>query len=183
MSARTSPSRSRSWRSPPCPIGCSGIYYINVASQILFFAVFALGLNVLVGYAGLVSLGHAGLFGISAYATGYMLQLGYGHTRGDPGRAGHRHGLDGGLCRAVAARDRHRLHHDHAGAGRNPVGPRLSLDQPDRRRQRHQRADAAGAVRLFADGADHVLLHDADHFPGLGRRWWRSSCARRSAPR
>jgi branched-chain amino acid transport system permease protein len=56
-----------------------GIYYINVASQILFYAIFALGLNVLVGYAGLVSLGHAGLFGISAYATGYMLHAGYGH--------------------------------------------------------------------------------------------------------
>ena len=47
-----------------------------MASQILFYAVFALGLNVLVGYAGLVSLGHAGLFGVSAYAAGYMLQLG-----------------------------------------------------------------------------------------------------------
>ena len=56
-----------------------GIYYINVASQILFYAVFALGLNVLVGYAGLVSLGHAGLFGVTAYAVGYMLQLGFGH--------------------------------------------------------------------------------------------------------
>jgi branched-chain amino acid transport system permease protein len=62
------------------PFWMGGVYYINVASQILFFAVFALGLNVLVGYAGLVSLGHAGLFGIAAYATGYMLQLGYGHT-------------------------------------------------------------------------------------------------------
>ena len=57
----------------------SGIYYINVASQILFYAIFALGLNVLVGYAGLVSLGHAGLFGVTAYVTGYMLQLGLGH--------------------------------------------------------------------------------------------------------
>ena len=38
--------------------------------------VFALGLNVLVGYAGLVSLGHAGLFGIAAYAAGFMLQRG-----------------------------------------------------------------------------------------------------------
>ena len=56
-----------------------GIYYVNVASQILFYAIFALGLNVLVGYAGLVSLGHAGLFGITAYTTGYMLQLGLGH--------------------------------------------------------------------------------------------------------
>lgn len=62
------------------PFWMPGIYYINVASQILFYAVFALGLNVLVGYAGLVSLGHAGLFGIAAYATGYMLQLGYGHS-------------------------------------------------------------------------------------------------------
>jgi branched-chain amino acid transport system permease protein len=61
------------------PLWMPGIYYINVGSQILFYAVFALGLNVLVGYAGLVSLGHAGLFGISAYATGYMLQLGAGH--------------------------------------------------------------------------------------------------------
>jgi branched-chain amino acid transport system permease protein len=62
------------------PFWMGGVYYINVASQILLFAIFALGLNVLVGYAGLVSLGHAGLFGIAAYATGYMLQLGYGHS-------------------------------------------------------------------------------------------------------
>jgi branched-chain amino acid transport system permease protein len=62
------------------PFWASGVYYINVSSQILFYAIFALGLNVLVGYAGLVSLGHAGLFGIAAYATGYMLQIGAGHT-------------------------------------------------------------------------------------------------------
>jgi branched-chain amino acid transport system permease protein len=61
------------------PYWMPGIYYINVSSQILFYAIFALGLNVLVGYAGLVSLGHAGLFGVTAYATGYMLQLGLGH--------------------------------------------------------------------------------------------------------
>jgi branched-chain amino acid transport system permease protein len=61
------------------PYWMTGIYYINVASQILFYAIFALGLNVLVGYAGLVSLGHAGLFGVTAYATGYILQLGFGH--------------------------------------------------------------------------------------------------------
>jgi branched-chain amino acid transport system permease protein len=61
------------------PYWMTGIYYINVSSQILFYAIFALGLNVLVGYAGLVSLGHAGLFGVTAYATGYMLELGFGH--------------------------------------------------------------------------------------------------------
>jgi branched-chain amino acid transport system permease protein len=62
------------------PYWMPGDYYVNVSSQILFSAIFALGLNILVGYAGLVSLGHAGLLGIAAYATGYMLQAGYGHT-------------------------------------------------------------------------------------------------------
>ena len=62
------------------PLWMSGIYYVNVASQVLIYAVFALGLNILAGYGGLVSLGHAGLFGISCYATAYLLQLGYGHT-------------------------------------------------------------------------------------------------------
>ena len=35
------------------PYWMTGVYYVNVASQILFYAVFALGLNVLVGYGGL----------------------------------------------------------------------------------------------------------------------------------
>jgi len=61
------------------PYWMHGDYYINVSSQILFSAIFALGLNILAGYGGLVSLGHAGLFGIAAYATGYMLQAGFGH--------------------------------------------------------------------------------------------------------
>jgi len=62
------------------PYWMPGVYYLNVSSQILFYAIFALGLNILAGYGGLVSLGHAGLFGIAAYATGYMLQAGFGHT-------------------------------------------------------------------------------------------------------
>jgi branched-chain amino acid transport system permease protein len=57
-----------------------GVYYINVSSQILFYAIFALGLDILVGYAGLTSLGHAALFGITSYAVGYILALGVGHT-------------------------------------------------------------------------------------------------------
>jgi branched-chain amino acid transport system permease protein len=42
--------------------------------------VFAIGLNIIAGYGGLVSLGHAGLFGIASYATGYALQHGFGHA-------------------------------------------------------------------------------------------------------
>lgn len=61
------------------PYWMSGNYYINVTSQILFYSIFALGLNVLAGYGGLISLGHAGLLGITAYAVAYTLQAGFGH--------------------------------------------------------------------------------------------------------
>jgi len=60
-------------------------FYINIASQILLFAVFALALNVLVGYAGLVSLGHAGLFAVAGYAAALLLKAGYGHLIADTG--------------------------------------------------------------------------------------------------
>ena len=60
------------------PYWMPGIYYVNVASQILLYAVFALGLNVLVGYAGLVSLGHAAFFGTGAYTAGILAANGWG---------------------------------------------------------------------------------------------------------
>jgi branched-chain amino acid transport system permease protein len=61
------------------PLWVGNDYYINIASQILLYAVFALGLNVLVGYGGLVSLGHAGLFGIAAYAGAIAINSGDNH--------------------------------------------------------------------------------------------------------
>lgn len=61
------------------PLWVGNTYYVNVASQILLYAVFALGLNVLVGYGGLVSLGHAGLFGIAAYAGALLINSGDNH--------------------------------------------------------------------------------------------------------
>lgn len=45
----------------------AGEYYINLATQILIAAVFAASLNLLVGYAGLPSLGHAAWLGLAAY--------------------------------------------------------------------------------------------------------------------
>jgi len=65
------------------PIWVGNPYYINISSQILLFAIFALALNVLVGYGGLVSLGHAGLFATAGYAGALMLQAGYGHLAAD----------------------------------------------------------------------------------------------------
>lgn len=43
------------------------LFYINLLSEILILAIFALGLNILVGYTGLVSLGHAAFFGVGGY--------------------------------------------------------------------------------------------------------------------
>ncbi len=61
------------------PLWIGNSYYINIASQILLWAVLALALNVLVGYAGLVSLGHAGLFAMAGYAAALLLDAGHGH--------------------------------------------------------------------------------------------------------
>lgn len=60
------------------PFWIGNNYYINIAAQILIYAILALGLNVLVGYAGLVTLGHAGLFGIAAYAGAILINAGHG---------------------------------------------------------------------------------------------------------
>jgi branched-chain amino acid transport system permease protein len=67
------------------PFWVGGTYYVNISSQILLYAIFALGVNVLAGYAGLVSLGHAGLFGVSAYSAAKLLSAGYGHAAADIG--------------------------------------------------------------------------------------------------
>jgi branched-chain amino acid transport system permease protein len=46
--------------------------YLSLASQVAITALFALSLDLLVGYAGLVSLGHAAFFGIGAYGVGLL---------------------------------------------------------------------------------------------------------------
>ncbi|MDE2228730.1 MAG: branched-chain amino acid ABC transporter permease [Alphaproteobacteria bacterium] len=43
-------------------------YYYRVAALVWISAIAAVGLNIFMGYAGQVSLGHAGFFGIGAYA-------------------------------------------------------------------------------------------------------------------
>ena len=61
------------------PMWIGNSYYVNIATQMLIYATLALALNVLVGYAGLVTLGHAALFGIAAYAGAVLINDGYGH--------------------------------------------------------------------------------------------------------
>lgn len=56
----------------------AGPYFISLMCEILIFAILTSGLNLLVGYTGLVSLGHAAFLGIGAYVTAILsLLLGY----------------------------------------------------------------------------------------------------------
>jgi branched-chain amino acid transport system permease protein len=49
-------------------------FYTFLVNDIVIWALFATSLNVLVGYTGLVSFGHAAYFGIGAYATGLLMK-------------------------------------------------------------------------------------------------------------
>jgi branched-chain amino acid transport system permease protein len=58
----------------------AGDFYINLASQILIAAIFALSLNLLVGFGGMTSLGHASYLGVAAYISALMTtRYGFGH--------------------------------------------------------------------------------------------------------
>jgi len=54
------------------------VYYskflINYMTQILILALFAVSLNLLVGYTGMISFGHAAYYGVGAYSVGILLQ-------------------------------------------------------------------------------------------------------------
>ena len=52
--------------------------YLSLASQIAITALFALSLDIILGYAGIVSLGHAAFFGIGAYSAGLLSKFGWG---------------------------------------------------------------------------------------------------------
>jgi len=52
--------------------------YLVLGSQILIVALFALSLDLILGYAGIVSLGHAAFFGLGAYTAGLLAVKGWG---------------------------------------------------------------------------------------------------------
>ena len=51
-------------------------YYIGFARRVMIFALAAASLNFIMGYAGMVSLGHAAFFGIGAYTVGIAMTHG-----------------------------------------------------------------------------------------------------------
>src|ERR1700712_5380909 len=59
------------------PLVVENAYYIHLLETIMIYAILLFGLDIVVGYTGQVSLGHAGLFGIGAYVAGVLgLKLG-----------------------------------------------------------------------------------------------------------
>jgi branched-chain amino acid transport system permease protein len=56
------------------PLLFTNPYYVHLAETILIYAILLFGLDIVVGYTGQVSLGHAGLFGIGSYITGVLVQ-------------------------------------------------------------------------------------------------------------
>jgi branched-chain amino acid transport system permease protein len=54
----------------------AGDFYINLGSQMMIAAIFALSLNLLAGYGGLTSLGHASFLGLAAYISAWLTTRG-----------------------------------------------------------------------------------------------------------
>jgi branched-chain amino acid transport system permease protein len=52
--------------------------YLLLGSQIFIVGMFAMSLDLILGYAGIVSLGHAAFFGVGAYAAGLLASHGWG---------------------------------------------------------------------------------------------------------
>ncbi len=54
-----------------------GSYLISVGSRVMIFAIAAVALDLLVGYAALISFGHAAFIGLGAYAVGILSAYGF----------------------------------------------------------------------------------------------------------
>jgi branched-chain amino acid transport system permease protein len=81
--------------------------YLSLASQIAITALFALSLDLILGYAGIVSLGHAAFFGFGAYAAGILSKHGWGEPISGLLFAGLMAGLLGYALSFIISRFRH----------------------------------------------------------------------------
>ena len=57
---------------PPVLLALGQPFYLDLARRILILAIAAVSLNLILGYGGLVSFGHAAYLGIGAYAVGIL---------------------------------------------------------------------------------------------------------------
>ncbi|HUI13336.1 MAG TPA: branched-chain amino acid ABC transporter permease [Xanthobacteraceae bacterium] len=82
--------------------------YLVLASQIAITALFALSLDLILGFSGIVSLGHAAYFGVGAYTAGLIsAKLGFGEPLTGLLAAAVAAGIFGYLTSFIIARFRH----------------------------------------------------------------------------
>jgi len=81
--------------------------YLQLASQIAITALFAVSLDLILGYAGIVSLGHAAFFGLGAYTAGLISKFWWGEPLSGLVLAAALAGLIGYAASFVIARFRH----------------------------------------------------------------------------
>jgi branched-chain amino acid transport system permease protein len=55
-------------------LGRTGEYWIWVTTEMLIMALFAMSLNLILGYGGMVSFGHAAFFGVGAYTVALLMK-------------------------------------------------------------------------------------------------------------
>ena len=80
--------RARAWASPPALVGAAALAagarrsislfpnYLGFGTELLITILFALSLDLVLGYAGIVTLGHAAFFGAGAYTVGMLAMHG-----------------------------------------------------------------------------------------------------------
>ncbi|MDF3882719.1 branched-chain amino acid ABC transporter permease [Cupriavidus basilensis] len=78
--------------------------YLILGSQVLITGLFALSLDLLLGYAGIVSLGHAAFFGLGAYTAGLLAAHGWGEPLSGLLAAGAVAGVAGWLASFLVVR-------------------------------------------------------------------------------
>jgi len=81
--------------------------YLLLASQVAIAALFVLSLDLILGFAGIVSLGHAAYFGLGAYTAGIVSKWGWGEPLTGLLIAGLVAGAFGYLTSFIVARFRH----------------------------------------------------------------------------
>ena len=81
--------------------------YLVLASAIAITALFALSLDLILGYAGIVSLGHAAFFGLGAYTAGLAAKHGWGEPISGLALGGLVAGIVGYGASLIVARFRH----------------------------------------------------------------------------
>jgi branched-chain amino acid transport system permease protein len=64
----------------PFVFGAGADYALNLFERVMIFAIAVLGLDLIVGFGGLVSFGHAAFIGLGAYAAGILAFHGVGDT-------------------------------------------------------------------------------------------------------